>query len=112
MFLLCTIMELMLSRPYPGLFLEGAQTQNIYYIVILLNLGFLYLVINRTGEISGARGAHTTTQLGPPLLGSDFGCSVLKRITVLVSGWVMGGLTQNKIVIGGSKYIGAPEFVL
>jgi len=25
-----------------------------------------------------------------------------------VSGWVVGGLTQNKIVIGGLKYIGAP----
>lgn len=51
---LCTIMELMISRPYPEIvFGGGSQSQNIYYIVILLNLGFLNLVENKTEEISG-----------------------------------------------------------
>jgi len=47
-------MELMISRPYPEIvFGGGSQSQNIYYIVILLNLGFLNLVENKTEEISG-----------------------------------------------------------
>lgn len=61
-------MELMLSRPYPEIvFRGGSQSQNMYYIVIFMNLGFLYLVINKTGEISVVRGVHTTWTSPPQI---------------------------------------------